>query len=400
MAPEGHGSPLPAEPFRGPVVLVVSPHAGHASGGVDAAHILQDAGVAVGQRLLVNELDEHVDQGPLWREQGFRAAVAAGGDGTIGAVATHLRGSGLPLGILPFGTANDIARSLSIPLDLAEAARVIAAGNVMQIDGGEALPALTEPGALSVEGEHDAESGANVSGADTPSPMRGAYFLHALTLGMNVEFARLATDVARRQRWGPLTYAASAIESLKSYKPVPMHLRFDGLSEPEQRDRVEMESRAVQLSIVNTPVFGGSMEFRLPGVNLHDRLLDILLVEELDPAQFRSTVESLIAALGRLRESPHAGGVSPQESFSGAAPETATAADEMLGFALPGMRRFRARSVTIRTEKPMDITLDGEIRTHTPTRVRVTSEQVPIFVPKSEMLRQPSPVDHQDERHE
>lgn len=65
------------------------------------------------------------------------AVVAAGGDGTISAVASQLVRSGRTLGILPFGTLNHFAKDLMIPLDLETAARVIAAGHTVEVDAGE-----------------------------------------------------------------------------------------------------------------------------------------------------------------------------------------------------------------------------------------------------------------------
>jgi len=63
--------------------------------------------------------------------------VAAGGDGTISAVAGAVRASGTALGILPFGTLNHFAKDLRIPLDPAEAARTIARGRRIAVDVGE-----------------------------------------------------------------------------------------------------------------------------------------------------------------------------------------------------------------------------------------------------------------------
>lgn len=60
--------------------------------------------------------------------------IAAGGDGTIGAVAHGLAGTGAPLGILPCGTANDLARELGLPSDPDAAARVIAEGTPRATD--------------------------------------------------------------------------------------------------------------------------------------------------------------------------------------------------------------------------------------------------------------------------
>jgi diacylglycerol kinase family enzyme len=65
------------------------------------------------------------------------AIVAGGGDGTISAVASVLAGSDIALGVLPLGTLNHFAKDLRIPLDLAEAARTIAAAHVVDVDVGE-----------------------------------------------------------------------------------------------------------------------------------------------------------------------------------------------------------------------------------------------------------------------
>lgn len=63
--------------------------------------------------------------------------VAAGGDGTVSAVAGVLRGTNTALGVLPFGTLNHFAKDLRIPLEAAQAARVIAAGRRVRVDVGE-----------------------------------------------------------------------------------------------------------------------------------------------------------------------------------------------------------------------------------------------------------------------
>lgn len=74
---------------------------------------------------------------------GFSPIIAAGGDGTIGEAANGLmQAAGStneavgPLGIMPTGSANDAAYSLGLPTDLAEAAKVIAAGKTKLMDLG------------------------------------------------------------------------------------------------------------------------------------------------------------------------------------------------------------------------------------------------------------------------
>jgi diacylglycerol kinase family enzyme len=68
--------------------------------------------------------------------RGIDAVVAAGGDGTVNAVASALAGSQTPLGVLPLGTLNHFAKDNRIPVDLSEAAQVIATNNVEQLDVG------------------------------------------------------------------------------------------------------------------------------------------------------------------------------------------------------------------------------------------------------------------------
>lgn len=371
----------------GPVVLVVSPHAGHA-GGASPREALESASVTVGEQIAVNELDHRLPQGTRWREHGMVAAVAAGGDGTIGAVATQVANSGLPLGILPLGTSNDVARALGVPLELAAASAVIARGAPVEVDVGQALPAMTEPGALAVE--PDAHT------ATTAPPQlqavlaaSGAHFVHALTLGLNVSFARLATDVARRQRWGNLNYATSALEAMAHFEPVHVSLRFsgartlglDGIWRAATGD-LEVAYRAVQVAVVNMPIFGGAMNLRMPGVDMHDRLLDVLVIEALEPPTLRRTIVGLVDALEKLGESFQSW-YRPQNGVAarGQATERAVTADELAVQGLPGVRRYQASDVLVRTPRHVDVTLDGEIRAHTPIHVRIAPEPIRVLLP-------------------
>jgi diacylglycerol kinase (ATP) len=70
---------------------------------------------------------------------GFSPIIAAGGDGTIGEVVNgmiraHGEGHMGTLGLMPLGTANDLVCNLKLPLDLGEAAQVIAAGETRFLD--------------------------------------------------------------------------------------------------------------------------------------------------------------------------------------------------------------------------------------------------------------------------
>lgn len=67
------------------------------------------------------------------QQQEVGVVVAAGGDGTLNAVAQRLMHTNIPMGILPLGTFNYVARVLNIPLDLIQAANVIATGQNRQV---------------------------------------------------------------------------------------------------------------------------------------------------------------------------------------------------------------------------------------------------------------------------
>ena len=68
------------------------------------------------------------------REGASRTVVAAGGDGTVNAVASQLLGTDKALGVLPVGTFNYFAKNLRIPLDLPGAVRTVAEGHATDVD--------------------------------------------------------------------------------------------------------------------------------------------------------------------------------------------------------------------------------------------------------------------------
>ncbi len=83
-------------------------------------------------------LNEGADLEHLLRDAGdYARVVAAGGDGTVSAVAYALRGTGIPVLPYPAGTANLLARNLRIPVDPLELAMATIVGRTVTIDLGE-----------------------------------------------------------------------------------------------------------------------------------------------------------------------------------------------------------------------------------------------------------------------
>jgi YegS/Rv2252/BmrU family lipid kinase len=127
------------------------------------------------------------DVSALIRQHCSRAdcAIIAGGDGTINAAADGLAETGLPLGILPTGTANDLARTLGIPADLDRAIDIIAAGHRQRIDLGR---------------------------------VNGHPFFNVASLGLSADLASLLTRDIKR-RFGRLGYMLTAIRVLLRARP-------------------------------------------------------------------------------------------------------------------------------------------------------------------------------------
>jgi len=71
--------------------------------------------------------------------QGYRAVVAVGGDGTVAEVITGLAGSGVPVGIVPKGTGNQVAFNLGIPRGVEAAVDVVVNGVAAPMDLGQVI---------------------------------------------------------------------------------------------------------------------------------------------------------------------------------------------------------------------------------------------------------------------
>jgi diacylglycerol kinase (ATP) len=141
-------------------------------------------------------------------------AIVGGGDGTLNAAAFGVIESGLPLGILPLGTANDLARTLGIPFDLDGAAQVIADGFKREIDLGI---------------------------------VNGEPFFNVASVGLSAELAQqLTRDIKRR--YGRLGYAMVALKVLAQARPFRATIR----SETEN-----VRVRTLQIAVGNGRFYGG-----------------------------------------------------------------------------------------------------------------------------------------------
>ncbi|HMD95691.1 MAG TPA: diacylglycerol kinase family protein [Trebonia sp.] len=254
-APQGSPDPglsrLPRD-----VVLVTSPNAGSSDGLSGALDELRRGGLSVAGQLEIGEI-ERLSGMLRAPDGGPRLIIAAGGDGTVGAVADCLAANDSVLGILPLGTSNDFARSLGIPIDPRQAAALLTQGKVARVDLGR----LLAPG----------------------EPPR--HFVHAATAGLNVTFARLATRASVRERFGYLTYLVAAGHAFRERSAFDCELRYRGRTE---------KLTLTQLSVMNAPAFAGSLGLSVEGSDLDDRLLDVLAFEDMPTHRLLLAATSLL----------------------------------------------------------------------------------------------------------
>ncbi len=185
---------------------------------------------------------------------GAEAVVVVGGDGSLNAAAPALVKTGLPLGILPAGTANDLARTLGLPEDLGAAADVIAAGHRRTIDLGE---------------------------------VNGHLFFNVASLGLSADLARELTRETKR-RFGRFGYALTALKVLVRARPFrAIIVSSDGAA------RV----KTLQIAVGNGRYYGGGMAVE-QSAEIDDNHLDLYSLEI-------GRVWKLIAMLHAFRKGRH-----------------------------------------------------------------------------------------------
>lgn len=161
--------------------------------------------------------------------------IVGGGDGTLNAAVDALVETGLPLGILPLGTANDLARTLEIPNSLPEACDIIANGQVRRIDLGW---------------------------------VNGKHFFNVASLGLSVQITKKLTKEVKR-RWGVFAYAITALQVILQTRPFRAEIRINGES---------IKVKTVQIAVGNGRYYGGGMAV-VQDATIDDQRLDLYSLE-------------------------------------------------------------------------------------------------------------------------
>jgi diacylglycerol kinase (ATP) len=219
------------------IALLTNPAAGKGKGGAVRDHALarlRSAGLSV-RSLQGRNADEALDLAHQCVAEGVDALVVCGGDGMVHLAVQAVATTTTPLGIIPSGTGNDVARYFDIPRkDPVAAANVVVAGRTRTVDL--------------------ARSGSR-------------YFVTVLAAG----FDAVVNERANRMTWpkGQMRYNLATLAELRVFQPLPYILQVD--------DR-QIELEAMLVAVGNGPSFGGGLRIT-EGALLDDGMLDVVIIK-------------------------------------------------------------------------------------------------------------------------
>jgi YegS/Rv2252/BmrU family lipid kinase len=175
--------------------------------------------------------------------------VVGGGDGTLNGVVQELVGTGLPLAIIPLGTANNLARTLEIPLTIPEACEVAVWGTRRRIDLGR---------------------------------VNDRYFFTTASIGLSVQITEELTSKTKR-RWGPLAYGVAAVRALSRSRAFHADISWPG---------GKRHSRTVQIVVGNGRYYGSALAVAADAT-IDDARLDLYSLEVRHWVEILALVPSL-----------------------------------------------------------------------------------------------------------
>jgi YegS/Rv2252/BmrU family lipid kinase len=215
------------------IFLIVNSHAGHRKGMVasrKAGTLLRNQGYEV--EIKYTERPGHATEiAGLASVQGYGPVVAVGGDGTVNEVARGLAGTDTPMGIIPVGSGNGLARELGISKKWRKCCSILTGGTDILLDVGK---------------------------------VNNLHFFCTSGFGFN---GRIAGKMDGSVRRGFLKYIGLVIRESLTYKPFPVRLTIGGTT---------VENRVFMVAFANASQFGNNA-FVAPGASMTDGHLDVVM---------------------------------------------------------------------------------------------------------------------------
>ncbi len=230
-------SAIPA-PTSGKIMLIINPISGTTGkAGLDekAVRYLSPSGLEVDVRYT-----EYAGHASLLAaeaaDKNYAGVIAAGGDGTINEVASSLCGTGVPLGIIPAGSGNGLARHVGIPIDFDLALKVIAQQYPIDADYGT---------------------------------VNGKPFFCTTGVGFD---AAVSHRFASQGKRGLMMYVKSMLEIYRNYEPETYTLSANGHI---------LTQKAFVVAVANASQYGNNA-YIAPHASIRDGLLDVTIIHSGD----------------------------------------------------------------------------------------------------------------------
>ena len=191
--------------------------------------------------------------------EGFNEFIAVGGDGTVSELINGLdfsEDSGYKIGVIPWGTGNDLVKSLHVPHDINEMLDVIIKNEVKSVDLGM---------------------------------VNNQYFINVASFGIDGQIIK-DTEKLKRIFPGHPAYLLSTLKAGLTFKPNFVKVIIDGHV---------YSGNMILIAIGNGKYFGGGMNI-CPNAKLDDDQFDICLVNNVSKLKFMKEIRKVYD--GRLGE--------------------------------------------------------------------------------------------------
>ena len=247
------------------VRVIVNPLSGKKGGFTTNAAGLDEVRAALEENGIEAEICETEYEGHATElaeaavRDGYQIVIACGGDGTVAETAKALIGKkNVTLGILPLGSANNVARMTGVPFDLAEAARNLRTGAIKAIDAGQC---------------------------------NGEYFLETAGIGLD---AALFTILNRVDK-GQYIHLWDAFSTLFKFRQRSVTLVLD---------KRAVRAKALFVLVANGPYWGYSLPLA-PDAKIDDGRFEVIVFRNFSKTDF---IRHVLAALFRRGQPDPAGG--------------------------------------------------------------------------------------------
>ncbi|HCY43343.1 MAG TPA: lipid kinase [Prolixibacteraceae bacterium] len=165
--------------------------------------------------------------------ENFGLVVAVGGDGTVNEVAQGLIGTKTPMGIIPMGSGNGLARELGISMDISKSVQILLEGKTLEID---------------------------------VCRINNQRFLCTSGIGFDAQIAEKMSKASSR---GFMKYIQLVVKESILFKPLKFKMKIDGKT---------LEQSVFLITFANASQFGNNA-FIAPAASMTDGLIDVVVVK-------------------------------------------------------------------------------------------------------------------------